>query len=389
MPDQPALAGIRIIDLTALLPGPYCTQMLVDLGAEVIKIERPGTGDALRQIAPATFAAINRGKRSAALDLSQPEGRAQLHALVRTADVVVEGFRPGVAARLGADYATLSALNPRLVYCSLSGYGQTGPYRDVPGHDLNYLGVAGALDPPPVPGEPPRQWAVVPIADMASALFAMSAILAALYRRAMDGEHATGAYLDASLAGASLALMNARLGEARRLGDDLAATALAGGAYRAFRAADGRPFTVACIEDVFWRRLCTVLERPDLAADPRWSTYPGRARGASELDALLAAIFAQRPRDEWIDLLRAADVPVAPVNAPSEVEHDPYVAASGLLLTDDSGAVPLRAVPFPVAMPGRAAAVGHDDGRRAPALGEYNPYLPRSGDLVQAQQEHT
>jgi crotonobetainyl-CoA:carnitine CoA-transferase CaiB-like acyl-CoA transferase len=376
MSDHPALAGVRVVDLTALLPGPFCTQMLVDLGAEVIKIERPEGGDPVRQIAPATFAAVNRGKRSAALDLRQSDDRARLHALVRMADVVVEGFRPGVAARLGADYATLAALSPRLIYCSISGYGQSGPYRDLPGHDLNYLGVAGALDPSPNSGEPPRQWAAVPMADLAGALFATSAILAALYQRAAGGEEAPGAYLDASLAGAALALMNARLGEARRVGDELAATALAGGAYRVFVAADGLAFTVACIEDVFWQRLCAALERPDLAADARWASYAGRARGAVELDAALAEIFVQRPRDEWLALLRAADVPVAPVNAPSEVERDPYVLASGLLLAEDGGPVPLRAVPFPVTMLGRAVAVGLDDERRAPALGEYNPYLP-------------
>ena len=374
MTERAALAGIRIADLTALLPGPYCTQMLADLGAEVIKIERPGMGDALRQIAPATFAAINRGKRSAALDLRQPHDRAQLLALVRGADVVVEGFRPGVAARLGADYASLSAHNRRLIYCSISGYGQRGPYRDLPGHDLNYLGVAGALDPSPVPGEPPRQWAVVPMADLAAALFAVSAILAALFRRAITGDAEPGAYLDVSLTGASLALMNVRLGEARRLGDDIVAHVLAGGAYRAFIGADGRAFTVACIEDDFWQRLCAALERPDLAAEARWASYGGRALGAADLDATLAAIFAQRPRDEWLARLRDADVPAAPVNKPSEVERDPHVAASGLLLADDSGPVPLRAVPFPVDMSGSDASA--DDGRRAPALGEYNPYLP-------------
>lgn len=389
MTERAVLDGVRVVDLSVLLPGPYCTQMLADLGAEVIKIERPAGGDPVRQIAPATFAAINRGKRSAALDLGQPEARARFHALVRTADVVVEGFRPGVAARLGADYAMLAALRPQLIYCSLSGYGQRGPYSELPGHDLNYLGVAGALDPAPTPGEPPRQWATVPMADLAGALFAANAILAMLYQRATAGEQAPGAYLDASLAGAALALMNARLGEARRVGDEMAAWALAGGAYRAFLGADGQAFTVGCIEDVFWRRLCVALNRPDLEADPRWATYAGRARGAAELDALLSALFAQRPRDAWIARLRAADVPVAPVNAPGEVERDPYVAASGLLLVDDSGPVPLRAVPFPVGMPGRVSPIGRDDGRRAPALGEYNPYLPAPEGPGQTDEEQT
>jgi CoA:oxalate CoA-transferase len=372
--EPAALAGIRVIDLTALLPGPYCTQLLADLGAEVIKIERPGVGDAARHIAPGTFAAVNRGKRSVTLDLRLEAEQARLHALVRTADVLVEGFRPGVTDRLGAGYEQLAALNPRLIYCSLSGYGQRGPSRDLPGHDLNYLGVVGALDPAEEPGAAPRHLASIPMADLGGALFAANAILAALYRRAHTPEGG-GAYLDASLAGAALALMNGRLGEARRLGDAAVALALRGGAYRAFMAADGRAFTVGCIEDAFWQRLCLALERPDLAADARWSTFAQRTAGAHELDALLAAEFSRCSRDEWLAHLRRADVPAAPVNTPTEVEMDPYVAASGLLVVDETTAVPLRAVRFPVGMPGLAVPPEEDDQRRAPALGEYNAEL--------------
>jgi CoA:oxalate CoA-transferase len=393
--ERAVLAGVRVIDLTTLLPGPYCTQLLADLGAEVVKVERPEGGDPLRTIAPSTFAAINRGKRSATLDLRGDADRARLHAdrarlhaLVRTADVFVEGFRPGVAARLGAGYELLSALNPRLIYCSLSGYGQTGPARDLPGHDINYLGVAGALDPPPRPGEPPRHWASVPAADLASALFAATAILAALLRRATAPEGTGGAHLDASLAGASLSLMTARLGEAARLGDGPVSLALRGGGYRAYVAADGRALTVACVEDAFWRRLCEALDRPDLGASPEWATFALRAARAEELDAQLAAEFRRLPRDAWIARLRAADVPVAPVNAPSEVPSDPYVAASGLLVADDSGATPVRAVRYPVLMPGLAVPAGKEDRRRAPALGEYNALLP-SGSANPSDDEET
>ncbi len=377
MVERPVLGGVRIVDLTTLLPGPYCTQILADLGAEVIKIERPGAGDPLRDIAPATFAAINRGKRSATLDLRDDADRTRLHTLIRTSDIFVEGFRPGVAARLGAGYEELAGLNPRLIYCSLSGYGQTGPGRDWPGHDINYLSTAGALDVTEAPGQPPRHFASIPMADLGSALFAATAILAALVRRANDGAAATGAYLDASLAGASLALMSTRLGESARLGDALAAHALRGGAYRAFVAADGRALTVACVEDPFWQRLCLALDRPDLAASPEWASFAQRTVRADELDAVLAAELARRPCDEWIARLRAADVPVAPANLPSEVPGDPYAAASGLLVTDDTGDVPLRAVRYPVLMPGLAAPPEREDDRRAPALGEYNALLPR------------
>lgn len=385
MAERTVLADVRVVDLTTLLPGPYCTQILADLGAEVIKIERPG-GDPLRVIAPATFAAINRGKRSVMLDLRQEQDRARLRSLARTADVVIEGFRPGVAQRLGASYEELAPLNPRLVYCSLSGYGQSGPARDLPGHDINYVGVAGGLDPASEPGQPPRHLASVPIADYAGALFAALSIVAALHRRATDP--ASGpAYLDASLAGAALALMNGRLGEAQRLGDAAVALALRGGAYGAYMASDGRAFTIACLEDAFWQRLCVALDRPDLAANPDYSTFPQRTALAETLDAQLAAEFARRPRDEWVARLRAADVPVAPVNTPTEVAADPFVAASGLLIADDTAATPLRAVRYPVGMPGLAVAPSAEDGRRAPELGEYNGLLPQDEpDSTRAQE---
>ena len=195
----PALWGTRIVDLTTLLPGPYCTQILADLGAEVVKVERPGSGDALRGIDPALFAAVNRGKRGVELDLRRAEDRALFDTLVRAADIVVEGFRPGVAERLGAGYERLREMRPGLIYCSISGYGQDGPARDLPGHDLNYLGVVGALDPSKDPGEPPRHYAAIPVADLAAALFAANAILAALLRRdraRAHGEGDGGAYVD-------------------------------------------------------------------------------------------------------------------------------------------------------------------------------------------------
>ena len=372
MLDPAALAGVRVVDLTTLLPGPYCTRILADLGAEVIKAERPPDGDLTRVIAPHLFEAVNRGKLSVTLDLRQDADRERLDALARTADVFIEGFRPGVADRLGAGYDHMKSLNPDLIYCSLSGYGQTGPARDVPGHDLNYLGVVGALDPTETPGQPPRHWATIPMADLSGALFAATAILAALLRRAHWPAGQRGAYLDASLAGAALALTAGRLQE---VGDSAAATApplLRGGGYRAFLASDGLPFTVGCVEDAFWQRLCLALDRPDLADDPAWATFPQRSARAPELDAQLAAEFARHPRDTWIARLRAADVPVAVVNAPHEAPDDPYVASSGLLLRDPVASQRVRGVRYPVRMPGLAVAHEQADTRRAPTLGEHN-----------------
>ena len=373
--EQAALAGVRVVDLTTLLPGPYCTRILADLGAEVIKVERPQGGDLTRTIAPGLFEAVNRGKLSVALDLRHAADRARLDRLVGMADIFIEGFRPGVATRLGAGYDYLSVLNPDLIYCSLSGYGQTGPARDLPGHDLNYLGVVGALDPMEEPGQPPRHWATIPMADLSGALFAATAILAALVRRPLLPPGARGAYLDASLVGAALALTDGRLQEA---GDSATASApplLRGGGYRAYLASDGRAFTVGCVEDAFWQRLCAALDRTDLATDPSFETFPQRSARASELDATLAIEFASRPRDEWIARLRAADVPVAPVNAPHEAPSDPYVASSGLLVRDPVAGGRLRGVRYPVRMPGLAVAHDAPDTRRAPALGEHNHQL--------------
>jgi crotonobetainyl-CoA:carnitine CoA-transferase CaiB-like acyl-CoA transferase len=210
---------------------------------------------------------------------------------------------------------------------------------------------------------------MVPMADLSGALFAANAILAALYRRATDPQR-RGAYLDASLAGAALALMGGKLAEARLIGNNVR-LGLAGGAYRAFLAGDGRALTIGCIEEPFWRRLCQALGRAEWAEDPRWVTFALRTLGAAELDELLAEEFRQRPRDEWVALLRAADVPVAVVNLPTEVERDPYVVATGLLVADDASEPPLRAVRYPVGMPGLVAPPGVADPRRAPALGEY------------------
>jgi crotonobetainyl-CoA:carnitine CoA-transferase CaiB-like acyl-CoA transferase len=373
MDETPVLQGVRVIDLTTLLPGPFCTQMLADLGAEVIKVERREGGDGARTISPGAFAALNRGKRSLALDLRQEGDRARLLSLIPTADVFIEQFRPGVVDRLGVGYQTLATLNPRLIYCSLSGYGQHGPARDLPGHDINYLGVVGALDLPDGETGLPRHYAMIPMADMAGALFAANAILAALYRRATNPK-VGGAYLDASLAGAALALMAGKLADAQRIGNNVR-LGLAGGAYRAFLAQDGRALTIGCIEEPFWQRLCQALGHPEWLGEPRWATYALRTLDAAALDALLAEEFVRRSREEWLALLRAADLPVAPVNLPTEVERDPYVAATGLLLADDASEPPLRAVRYPVGMPGLVAPPGVNDHRRAPALGEYNAQL--------------
>jgi alpha-methylacyl-CoA racemase len=337
----PPLAGVRVLDLSRLLPGGYATQMLADLGADVLKIEEPGIGDYARSMPPFTrmvgqaFLAVNRDKRSVALNLKHPQGREALLRLVDGADVLLESYRPGVMARLGLDYATLRARNPRLVVCSISGYGQTGPYNQRAGHDLNYIGYAGLLAHLARPGEPP----VLPgaqFADIAGgSLMAVSGILAALVGRAATGE---GRYIDVSMTDGALALLpllGTRVlngtpepapGEAELTG------ALPG--YNVYETADGRYLTVAALEPKFFENLCQRLGRPDLIA----RQFPRDVADRDAVIAELAAIFRTKTRDEWLTELADADVCVGPVNTITEALVDPQLRARGMTTHGSYGA---------------------------------------------------
>jgi crotonobetainyl-CoA:carnitine CoA-transferase CaiB-like acyl-CoA transferase len=318
--EQP-LTGLRIVDLSLLLPGPWATLMLAQLGASVIHVEPPG-GDVLRTAMPSAYASVNRGKQVVELDLKSDEGRARLQELVATADVVVEGFRPGTAGRLGFGPEELRAQNDRLIYCSLSGYGSSGPYAGHPGHDVNYLAVAGLLSISGEAAGPPQAGGGVPVADLAASLFATQAILAALLLRDRTG---TGSTIEVPIAAAALKLLEPRLAEYDGAGAPSKSELMARAAYGTFPCRDGRWMAVGCIEDHFWRRLCSAVGRPDLVDDPRFATYTSRCRHADEVNAALGEAFLQRDRAEWVDLLLAADVPASPVHEISEIEDDPQV----------------------------------------------------------------
>jgi crotonobetainyl-CoA:carnitine CoA-transferase CaiB-like acyl-CoA transferase len=332
IPNAP-LAGVRVLDLSRLLPGGYTTQMLADLGADVLKIEEPGSGDYARSMPPfaqtvgQAFLAVNRDKRSVALNLKHPQGREALLRLVDGADVLLETYRPGVMARLGLDYETLHARNPRLVACSISGYGQDGPYSQRAGHDLNYIGVAGLLSQLARPGEPP----ILPgaqFADIAGgSLMAATGILAALVGRAATGE---GRYIDVSMTDGALSLLpllGTRVlngtpepgpGEAELTG------ALPG--YNIYETSDGRYLTVGALEPKFFEHLCLHLGRPDLIV----RQFPRDAADRDEVLGELAAIFRTKTRDEWLAELADADVCVGPVNTITEALADPQVRARGM-----------------------------------------------------------
>jgi crotonobetainyl-CoA:carnitine CoA-transferase CaiB-like acyl-CoA transferase len=331
------LDGIRILDLSRLLPGPYATMLLADLGAEVIKIETPGLGDYIRLIPPfienpetgetigSAYLTVNRNKKSVALNFRNARGKEILFRLVRDADVVVESFRPGAVAKWGIGYDAARAINPHIIYCSLSGYGQSGPYRDRAGHDLNYIALAGLLaangaaDGAPIPP-------AVQVADLSGAMLAAIAILAAIVQRGKTGE---GQYLDVSLFDGALSWASTIIGGTFAAGKPTARgkMQLNGGmaSYNVYETQDGKFISLGIIEPPFWLAFCKAVEREDL-----------RER-AYEFDAIpeVAAIIKTRTLDEWMALFKTLDACVEPVRDFSELFDDPHVRHRGLIAEVD------------------------------------------------------
>ncbi len=317
------LEGLRILSLAEQFPGPYATMLLLDMGAEVIMVERPGLGDPARQFPP-LFRALNRGKKSVALDLKNPEGLSRFRELAAETDVIVEGFRPGKLAALGAGFEEMRKVNTRLVYVSISGYGQDGPYRDRAGHDLSYEGVGGLLAGQARAGRP-GEVPPVPLADVGAALFTAIAILSATISARRMGR---GRYVDVSMSDAVVSMLTAFLvpeANGTPLGEFIAEPA-----YGVFTCSDGKLITLSIAhEDWFWRPFCEVIGRPEIAG------LKGRDRVARK-DALreeIAAVIVTQTRDAWGLLFDKAGVPWGPVNSLTETLADPHVRARGLLQT--------------------------------------------------------
>jgi alpha-methylacyl-CoA racemase len=335
------LSGIRVLDLTRLLPGPVCTLHLADLGADVIKIEDTGAGDYARTLgvesgktAP-VFAAINRNKRAMRLDLKQREGVEIFLTLVRNADAVVEGFRPGVVDRLGIGYVACNANNPRIVYCAISGYGQTGPYRDIAGHDVNYCGYAGLVDQIGVAGAGPA----IPnlqIADiLGGAVVPAMGILAALLDAQRSGK---GRYVDVAMTEGVLVHNLQALAAVASTGKTYprGADFLSGRepCYSVYRTADGRHMAVGALERKFWERVCDVLQRPDLKACHWEIRTEGGARDAQWGKEQTSAIFASRPQSYWVEKFAGEDCCVSPVLTLEESFQDPQIRAREMVTRD-------------------------------------------------------
>ncbi|MBV2160614.1 CoA transferase [Achromobacter denitrificans] len=313
------LSRIRVLDVSQIMAGPYCCMLLGDMGADVIKVETPGVGDQTRRAMgfklkgedSGGFIALNRNKRSVEIDLKNPQGLEAFYELVRSADVLVENNRPGVAARLKIDYPTLQAINPRLVYASISGFGQTGPWALRPGLDLIAQASCGAMSVMGEPGGEPMK-SSVPFADLGAALFAAYAILSAVIGR---GETGQGQYIDASLFETALGLSiweTAEFWGTGRVPSPLGSANRMSAPYQAIRAAD-RHLVIGAANPKLWAALCAVIERPDLLADPRFTDNVARLKNRKALIALLEQEFARRPAAEWVDLLLAAGVPAAPI----------------------------------------------------------------------------
>ncbi len=393
------LAHIRVLDLTRVLAGPWAAQNLADLGAEVIKVERPKKGDDSRAYGPpwlkdangsdttesAYFACANRGKKSVTLDLANPEGQAIVRELAAKSDVLLENFKVGDLERYGLGYGDLAKVNPRLIYCSVTGFGHTGPYRERPGYDFMVQGMAGLMsvtgERDDLPGGGPQK-AGIPIADLITGMYASVAVCAALAHRAESG---AGQHLDLALFDSQVAVLAFQAGNflatgepPRRLGNAHPNIV----PYQPFRTADG-DVIVACGNDNLWRKFCEVAGRTELAADARFATNAKRVENRAELTRILSEITARRTTRDWVEALEAAGVPNGPINDIAQAFEEPQAIARGLrfeLTHPRAGKVAL------VRSPMRFSATPVEHRLPPPLLGEHTDEVLR-GTLGKSEAE--
>ncbi|UBB24626.1 CoA transferase [Pseudoxanthomonas japonensis] len=404
IPPQ-ALAGVRVLDLSRVLAGPWCTQTLADLGADVIKIERPGSGDDTRGWGPpflrdhdghetgesSYYLCANRNKRSLAVDIATADGQALIRRLARGCDVVVENFKVGDMARYGLDATRLRTDDPRLIYCSITGYGQTGPYARRPGYDFAVQGLGGLMsvtgERDGLPGAGPQKVGVA-VADLFTGMYATVAILAALRHRDATGE---GQVIDMALLDAQVAML-ANLGSQYLVGG-VVPQRMGNGhpsivPYQAFEAADGHVI-LAVGNDAQFARFCAIAGHPEWAGDPRFARNADRVRNRDVLVPLIADAMRMRGRADWLAVLEAGGIPCSPVNDIDEVFADPQVRARGLRVSVDH---PARdALPM-VASPLRLSATPVRYRSAPPMLGQHSEevlresgFSPREIDELRAR----
>jgi crotonobetainyl-CoA:carnitine CoA-transferase CaiB-like acyl-CoA transferase len=366
-----ALAGLRVLDVTQVMAGPFCTMLLADFGADVVKIEPPA-GDSTRSMPGGSgtdspsFNAVNRGKRSVVLNLKTAGGQEALKRLARRADILVENYRPGVLAKLGLDYPALSALNPRLIVASISGYGQTGPDAHKGGFDLVAQGVSGIMSITGEPGGRPVK-AGVPVTDLGAGLFALAGILAALEYRHRTG---AGQHIDTSLVEAGVALSVWEATEyfaGRGVPEPKGSAHRMFAPYQAIRCADGY-ITLGTANDRLFRRLCDLLGHPEWMTEPGFANNDARLRNHAAVAARIEAITAERPRRHWLELFEAHDIPCGPINDYAEVFADPHLTARQMVVDIEHPVLgAMRALGSPL----KLSETPTNPGRPAPLLGEH------------------
>ncbi|MDO9360181.1 MAG: CaiB/BaiF CoA-transferase family protein [Polaromonas sp.] len=365
------LAGVRVLDVTHMLAGPYCTWLLAALGADVIKIERPRSGDFTRIIEPMIeeesiyFLSVNRNKRSVTINLKDPRGKELFEKIAATCDVLVENNRAGVMDRLGLGKEDLALVNPRLIYASISGFGQTGPYQHKPAFDVVAQALSGMMSITGEPGGGPCRVGAS-IGDIGASLFATVGILAALQQRNTTG---VAEPLDIAMLDCQLALMENAI--ARYLNNDDVPKALGSrhpliAPFQAFPTLD-RPIAICVDTNEQWERMCKAMQMPELLSDPRFPTGSRRAANHAELEPLLKAILATRSRAEWLELFDAADVPASAINSVEEALRDPQVIHREMVVEVPPGSGK-KFVDIPIHM--RSGA--RPESTPAPKLGEHN-----------------
>ena len=375
-PESPLpLAGVRVLDVSQVMAGPFCSMLLGDMGADVIKIEPPDGGDQTRRAMgfklkgndSLGFFNLNRNKRSLVLDLKNKAARAVFYRLVETSDMLVENYRPGVTKRLGIDYPTLNAINPRLIYASISGFGQTGPWSQRPGFDLIAQAMAGVMSITGQPDGPPTK-AGVPVSDIGCALFALYGILAAYIGREKTGR---GQYVDASLFEAAIAFSIWDISEywgTGRVPAPLGTANRFSAPYQAVRAKDAF-FVMGANSNRLWQNLCEVLEREDLLNDARFKTIADRLLHRVVLIEELEKSFAQRNSADWIDILLAAGIPAGPIlNYAQALASDHAHAREAVMEIDHPVEGKVKSIGFPVKLSETKQRVR----RPPPLLGEHN-----------------